>query len=238
MSIRVMSQIIDHSQDLKVKGNELLALLLLADKANDEGLSWPLMGTLAAQMNIARKSVQRILGGLTAKGLIESVPRFTESGRQTSNTYQIRIPQGGGQLGGAPLTGGGEGDSSEALGGDSSEAPRTIKGNTNGKEKTIKPQDLEEIWERFPRKVGKGKAIPAIEKALKTVDVDRLKRAVSAFATIVKREKTEKRFIPHPATWLNGGRWSDEGVEEEIAKEIFKQEPTGDEALDGWNSHE
>lgn len=65
-------------------------------------------------------------------------------------------------------------------------------------------------WSVYPRKVGKRKA-EALWRRLVTkreVTVEALQEAVSAFA--VASEGTEARYVPHPTTWLSGGRWADE----------------------------
>jgi hypothetical protein len=65
-------------------------------------------------------------------------------------------------------------------------------------------------WSAYPRKVGKAAAIKSYIRALKTVSPqvlkDGLDRAVKGWAAA----GTEPQFIPHPATWLNGGRWEDQ----------------------------
>jgi hypothetical protein len=68
----------------------------------------------------------------------------------------------------------------------------------------------EAIYQAYPRKVGKNAAIRAIEKALRRDDVtfELLIEAVTEFAA-AKRNRDPK-FIPHPATWINQGRWSDD----------------------------
>ena len=73
---------------------------------------------------------------------------------------------------------------------------------------------FEQWWKRYPRKVGKGQARKAYASALKKVSADELAEAAEAFAGRVHRSGTEDRFIPHPATWLNGERWTDSPVED------------------------
>lgn len=62
------------------------------------------------------------------------------------------------------------------------------------------------FWSLYPRKVAKAAARKAWEKAKCDDFADRviagLKRQLPHW--------TEARFIPHPASWLNAGRWDDE----------------------------
>lgn len=74
---------------------------------------------------------------------------------------------------------------------------------------------FEDWWKHYPRKVAKGDARKAYQKALKKVSHETLVLAAKAFSASVA--DTDPRFICHPATWLNGERWSDETVRHRIA---------------------
>ena len=70
---------------------------------------------------------------------------------------------------------------------------------------------FDEFWKTYPKKVGKGAALNAFKK-LKVTD-EFLNRMLSAVESQRKTEQWRKdggQFIPHPATWLNQGRWDDE----------------------------
>lgn len=67
-----------------------------------------------------------------------------------------------------------------------------------------------EFWAAYPRKVGRAAAEKAWPKAIKTLEPDRLIKAAGYWAGLWTNARTEKQFIPHPATWLNGKRWDDE----------------------------
>ena len=47
-------------------------------------------------------------------------------------------------------------------------------------------------------------------KAVKAADPDAIVAGVDNANAVWTAERTEARFIPHPATWLNQGRWQDE----------------------------
>lgn len=67
------------------------------------------------------------------------------------------------------------------------------------------------FWKAYPRRVGKKAALRAWAKAnLPPVDT---------ILSAIERQKRsdqwrEERYVPHPATWLNGRRWEDETTEE------------------------
>jgi hypothetical protein len=64
------------------------------------------------------------------------------------------------------------------------------------------------FWSVYPRRVGKGAARKSFEKALKIASADEimsgLRRQLPYYST------REHQFIPHPSTWLNQERWSDD----------------------------
>lgn len=96
---------------------------------------------------------------------------------------------------------------------------RDIDNNTNptGLDKSISPKrnaypsQFEEIWNLFPRKVGKDDAFRSWKKNRGRIEHEALKTAISKHAALVAGK--EKQFIPHPATWLNDGRWQDEELQ-------------------------
>lgn len=67
----------------------------------------------------------------------------------------------------------------------------------------------EQFWPLYPRKVGKHAAAKAWAALDPTPEhVEEILKALKA--QIDSDTWTEARFIPHPATWLNGKRWLDE----------------------------
>lgn len=65
--------------------------------------------------------------------------------------------------------------------------------------------DFEVFWEAYPRKVAKGDAERAFPKALAQTTLETLTDAARAMG----RAAEDSKFIPHPASWLNGKRWLD-----------------------------
>ncbi len=76
---------------------------------------------------------------------------------------------------------------------------------------TLTTARFETFWDAYPRKVAK----KAARVAFARVDPDQalFARMLDAI-TVQKVSDTWRRgFIPHPATWLNGERWTDEVVD-------------------------
>lgn len=72
MSVRIMTQV----WDIHLPDSEKLVLLALADCANDEGLCWPSMATLASKCSKSDRTVQASIKALVAAGHLsrEEVP--------------------------------------------------------------------------------------------------------------------------------------------------------------------
>jgi hypothetical protein len=65
---------------------------------------------------------------------------------------------------------------------------------------------FEEFWETYPRKEGKIAARRAWDKAVKITNPDKIVAAVREYPF----DLTRRRYIKHPATWLNAGCWEDD----------------------------
>ena len=68
---------------------------------------------------------------------------------------------------------------------------------------------FEEFWSKYPRKVAKRAAQKAWAK-LSTSEQKFAVEALEAHNRYYRVKGTSQNFIPHPATWLNQGRWEDE----------------------------
>ena len=78
------------------------------------------------------------------------------------------------------------------------------------KKNTPYPEEFEEWYRTYPRHVGKRKAFTAWKTAIKRVDPTTLLARTQEFASHVKAQGTDQRFVPHPTTWLNRDGWDDE----------------------------
>lgn len=67
-------------------------------------------------------------------------------------------------------------------------------------------KDFESFWTSYPRKVGKAAALKSWKRLSPELSV-----VMKTLEWQVKQEAwQDKQYIPHPATWLNQGRWDDE----------------------------
>lgn len=65
-----------------------------------------------------------------------------------------------------------------------------------------------QFWEHWPKKMKKPDALKAFKRAVKEKRATP-ERIVQAAEIYSRSRLPEKRFIPHPATWLNNDQWND-----------------------------
>ncbi len=68
---------------------------------------------------------------------------------------------------------------------------------------------FEEFWLVYPRKVSKKDAFNAFKKAIKKCRLETLLVSVKTHSRSHGWTKDDGKFIPYPASWLNGERWND-----------------------------
>jgi DNA-binding transcriptional regulator YhcF (GntR family) len=93
------------------------------------------------------------------------------------------------------------------------------KANTTSHDKLAHPNDtpvFQVFWQSYPRRIGKGAARTAFKKALKFSTADEIIQGATAYAAHCEEMGTEKQYIPHPSTWLNGERWEDDLESEKV----------------------
>ena len=82
--------------------------------------------------------------------------------------------------------------------------------------------DFERFWQAYPRKVGKQAARRAFARA--DVSLQRLLEALEQQKADPQWQRENGRYIPHPVTWLNQGRWEDEPAGAPAPCERFRVE--------------
>jgi hypothetical protein len=83
-----------------------------------------------------------------------------------------------------------------------------VPSKTNPRKRHMYSVEFEAWWIHYPLKVAKRKAFTAYKHAAKEVGTDKLQEAVIAFSNS-DIAKGDRKYIPHPATWLNQGRYED-----------------------------
>lgn len=213
-----------------------LVLLKLADNANDEGECWPSIRRIVNETGLAKATVCNKLRDLEAAGLIERQRRETDTARTVTTLYWLNVAEISKTSDddvSATRTGPPAGPLTSPPRGhigvhhtDPNHNIRTIKiepslnplsatslvgaGILLDSELALDLPDYPtEIYNAYPRKVGRKAALAAIERAMRRIDPGELLDAVKHFARAVLAARIEERFIPHPATWFNQDRWTD-----------------------------
>jgi uncharacterized protein YdaU (DUF1376 family) len=103
-----------------------------------------------------------------------------------------------------------------------------------------------EFWNEYPLKVGKGAAIKAFEKAIRTTDAGIIIKGAQRYKSDPNRVQG---YTAHAATWLNAQRWLDEPLpmrnlspaeikEKELQVARIKSEREKEEAAEWFREQE
>ena len=102
----------------------------------------------------------------------------------------------------------------------------SAEGDGAGKKSPIEVR-FDEFWNAYPKKVGKQYALKAWRKIKPTAELhEAIMQAVNAQKHSEQWRRDNGRFIPNPATWLNGGYW--ENGEEVSTGEGYQRDPQRD----------
>jgi len=85
------------------------------------------------------------------------------------------------------------------------------KDKSNIEEYILSDSEIEEIYNAYPRKVGRAEALRKIKKAGKTHSFEFLIGKVREYAKATSGK--DKQYIPHPKTWFHQERFNDDPSE-------------------------
>jgi len=78
-----------------------LVLMALADAADDQGICWPSVATLASKVGVSTRTVRRVMHELISGKLLAAEQRYRSDGSCSSNRYRLSLA-GGDKLSPAP----------------------------------------------------------------------------------------------------------------------------------------
>jgi hypothetical protein len=78
-----------------------LVLMALADAADDQGICWPSVATLAGKVGVSTRTVRRVMQELISGKLLAAEQRYRSDGSCSSNRYRLSLV-GGDKLSPAP----------------------------------------------------------------------------------------------------------------------------------------
>jgi hypothetical protein len=225
MSIRVQSHVWETSP---AKGSDLLVLLAIADFANDDGVAWPGVDTLARKARISKRQTQYCLRNLTTAGLLSIQENAGPKGTHLYKVEGVQNVQGADSARVQSVT---QRDADSAQGGadfvpkgcnplhpNRQEPPREPSGNRQsppkppkGDKTTIHDQRFESFWNHYPKRTGKEAARKwwLREKPSASL-LDEMLEAIAKQRLSMQWLKDGGQYIPNPSTWLNQGRWQDD----------------------------
>lgn len=233
----------------ELKCGPKMVLMMLAHHANNKSNDChPSLQTLADECGLSRRAVCRYCSDLENEGLITRKGR-AQNGAQISNIFTLNI--GGEVVTDSPTTVtdmhfGSDCESypsdCESQGGCHTGTRVVTDVHTNlsmnlsiepiypfnsptaeneltlkAEQEVIQPDGFDAFWDAYPRKVSKGHARKAWAAAIRKTSATEIIRAVAEV-----QWPREPKFIPHPATWLNGERWNDRDIGARSVSEIIR----------------
>lgn len=248
----VMPGEILHDAELAAAGK--LLYLVLSSMAHRNGFCWPSNETLAAELGLSKRRVRELLAALQERGYIRVQVRRTEDTNEVERRYiycgmflDREAPEPSGEE--APDPPAEDCPTSGEISPDPPAKSRSCligrkdipentpplppTGGKRGRRGADKPQEADVLFDRFWNAYPKKKGKEAARRAWKKLSPDMALCRVMAEALDRQRQsrdwqREEGRYIPYPASWLNGRRWEDGP---DGAASIA--DPYGDEGEDG-----
>jgi len=197
------------------------AYAVLDDYADTEGKAFPSRPTLARSLGCSVDSVDRAIAELETSGWLGRTTRKKDNRSFKSTLYSLEwSPTPNRTRAATPQ--------SHPCGDPSRTGADTLAAPVPTEEEPLEEEPLEEellltadassdptahdlfeaFWKFYPRKTGKILASKAFTKATKATAPSHIIEGVRRLA--VDPNLPEKKFIPHPTTWLARGGWDDE----------------------------
>jgi hypothetical protein len=220
----------------------------LCRHVNIDQESFPSIGLMSEELGVSRDTVMKGIENLAKFNVIKIKRNRTKNGKWLNNTYtlmdklgwiksQVAVadldsPSGCGRLGIVAVA-----DLDQVGVADTKETHRSkethvrkhmaVSGIGNQMVSTSKSQslkmteaDFDLFWQAYPNKKKKPKALEIFLR-LNKAELLKIIEAVEAQKKTSQWTEDGGRFIPHPTTWLNQGRWEDQ--EPEVAIDLDKQ---------------
>lgn len=202
MSIRIMTRVWESGPDNQ---GELLVLLALADFADDAGNCWPSIATIAKKARVQDRSAIRIVRRLESAGYLKTI---VGGGRHGCNQYRINPDRLSPLTESHPDRNDRETLTETTRNPDPPVTRTIIEPSREPSLLNIGQNGFDDFWAIYPRKVAKGAARKAWDKAVKRAPPDTIIAGTRAYADA--RQGQDAQYTAHPASWLNAERWTDD----------------------------
>ena len=185
-----------------------LVLIKLADNANDQGECFPSYQHIADHCEVDKRTVIRHVKALRDAGYLSITHRKGVKGN-SSNIFKLSIPSD-------PLS---PPSDRVSLPPSDPVSPRTSHSiePVNEPKRDFVKNDIDEgfnfFWDCYPNKQGK---TAAYKKFSKITSKLKTKQELIDFVNNLANDvtlryaNTEKQYVPHGSTYMNGERWNDE----------------------------
>ena len=212
---QVPKVLVDHWA-ARLPARAVVVYLILCRHADPDGQCYPGQARIAELAGISARNVRRALEALKTAGLVE----FDR--KRSGNHYTLlpATPEDTGQN--CPLTMGGSGQNRPVT---PDKIVRSHRTKSSYRTRSIEQdpqtsaQHFDAWWQQYPRRVAKIAAEKAYRLSLAAVCKNKRLDQAGAVAFLQSRVRTfaasdkgrgDPQYIPHPATWLNQGRYDDE----------------------------
>ena len=187
---------------LKLPTRDKFVLVMMANYADEVGKCWPSLNRLSDDTGMSRSTVQLAIKALADAGLLR-IEQRTQDGVSLPNHYFLNL----GAVYREPVHGADDETTvyRQPVGGVPVIGNKPINEPIREPIKDSIGQAFERFWSVYPRKIAKGAAERAWDKAARVTPPDAIIAAVEAAVW-----PADPQFIPHAATWLNQKRWLDE----------------------------
>jgi DNA-binding transcriptional regulator YhcF (GntR family) len=178
-----------------------IVLLSIASYSNGAGECWPSRETISRDTCVPLRSVVRAIQWLEEHGYIRIQPRTG-----SSNFYIITCME-------EEMSDDTRATVAHEVDSNITKLDISKKRNTSSRATVAHPKDTPfflAFWQAYPRRVGKGAARIAFDRAIRSADPNEIVQAAIAYSQHCQEMGIEMKFRPHPATWLNGERWEDD----------------------------
>lgn len=168
---------------------------------------------ISERTGMLRNNVSRELKSMIQSGTIRE--RLEGSKRMLSIGYSIKSDNGG--VIKNDNTSVIKSDNRDVIKSDNQEINNIKNNNLKNNDQTA----FDQFWTSYPRKVSKPQAKRAFQTALKKTTFETLMIGLEEYKSYLDSERTETKYIKHPATWLNAESWNDnKPVQAELSKTL------------------
>ena len=186
-----------------------VVLYWIADHHNGEtGDCFPSINRLANLCEMSRRSVETHITALEDQKLLTRKAQYRDTGGKTTNSYSLCLISTHDNSDDAQNLRRG---SAKSAHGDTQKLRMNnlVRNNLGNKTNNIDQNEnnFNKFWTTYPRKIGKAAAKQSFFTALQKTNADKIIEASRDFGNSMQDQ--EKKFIPHPRTWLRQKRWED-----------------------------